>query len=118
MNTRPNPVLASLHTVLDQLSSPEVLAENGGLLLQVALRQELMARSDEIFPFMSAAELEAMVTSMKLKLSNKLSPEDTQLVAKKLVASFLNIQAFYQANGFSRPSHAAAAMLGSFEMDC
>lgn len=116
MNTRPNPVLASLHTVLDQLSSPEVLAENGGLLLQVALRRALMARYSEIR--LTIPEIEAMITSMSLKLSNKLSPEDTQLVAKKLVAIFLNIQAFYQANGFSRPSHAAAAMLGSFELNC
>lgn len=116
MNTRPNPVLASLHNVLDQLSSPEVLAENGGLLLQVALRQALMARCNEVL--LTIPEIEAMVTSMSLKLSNKLSPEDTQLVAKKLVASFLNIQAFYRTNGFTRPDHAAAAMLGSFEMDC
>lgn len=116
MNTRPNPVLASLHTVLDQLSSPEVLAENGGLLLQVALRRALMARCNEIR--LTIPEIEAMVTSMSLKLSNKLSPEDTQLVAKKLVASFLNIQAFYQNNGFARPSHAAAVLLGSFELDC
>lgn len=116
MNTRPNPVLASLHTVLDQLSSPEVLAENGGLLLQVALRRALMARCNEIR--LTIPEIEAMVTSMSLKLSNKLSPEDTQLVAKKLVASFLNIQAFYRTNGFARPDHAAAAMLGGFELDC
>lgn len=116
MNTRPNPVLASLHTVLDQLSSPEVLAENGGLLLQVALRRALMARYNETR--LTIPEIEAMITSMSLKLSNKLSPEDTQLVAKKLVASFLNIQTFYQANGFSHPSHAAAAMLGGFELNC
>ena len=50
--------------------------------------------------------------------ANKLSPEDTQLVAKKLVASFLNIQAFYRTNGFARPDHAAAAMLGGFELNC